>query len=238
MTTFGGLGRAAGDPVSDRGLAIPRRGPATLADPRRPGCLRLDDSRGQESFPLIKDGVMYVTTHNATIAIDAASGKQIWKTAVDYPAETRRRYIDEGFCPEESMLAHALKENNTLVELGVDGFFKGNKRSRIHRALGDALEERNVTLKKVQLGPIWGPSIEKDFGKEGCKLYYYTQLNLFGRAKLQDPHRASFQDLYGGLCRANKEALDSKWKCAILYGLLRMAPSVWSSKVPSCPTSS
>ena len=50
----------------------------------------LADTRGQESFPLIRDGVMYVTTHAATMAIDAATGRQIWKTAVDYPAETPR----------------------------------------------------------------------------------------------------------------------------------------------------
>ncbi|MEL6965033.1 MAG: PQQ-binding-like beta-propeller repeat protein, partial [Pseudomonadota bacterium] len=50
----------------------------------------LDDSRGQESFPLVKDGVMYVTTHAATIAVDAATGKQIWKTTVEYPPETPR----------------------------------------------------------------------------------------------------------------------------------------------------
>ena len=50
----------------------------------------LNDGRGQESFPLVKDGVMYVTTHNATMALDVASGKQIWKTSVDYPAETPR----------------------------------------------------------------------------------------------------------------------------------------------------
>lgn len=50
----------------------------------------LNDNRGQESFPLIRDGVMYVTTHNATMAVDAASGKQIWKTAVEYPQETPR----------------------------------------------------------------------------------------------------------------------------------------------------
>ena len=50
----------------------------------------LDDSRGQESFPLIKDGVMYVTTHKSTIALDAASGQQIWKAGVEYPAETPR----------------------------------------------------------------------------------------------------------------------------------------------------
>lgn len=50
----------------------------------------LNDSRGQESFPLLKDGVMYVTTHKSTMALDAKTGKQIWKTGVEYPAETPR----------------------------------------------------------------------------------------------------------------------------------------------------
>ncbi|MCB1424765.1 MAG: PQQ-dependent dehydrogenase, methanol/ethanol family [Zhengella sp.] len=50
----------------------------------------LNDSRGQETFPLVLDGVMYVTSHNATAAIDARTGKQIWKTMVEYPAETPR----------------------------------------------------------------------------------------------------------------------------------------------------
>lgn len=50
----------------------------------------LADMRGQESQPVIYNGVMYVTTHNATIALDAASGKQIWKTAIKYPPETPR----------------------------------------------------------------------------------------------------------------------------------------------------
>ena len=50
----------------------------------------LSDTRGQESFPLIKDGVMYVTTHSSTVALDVATGKQVWKTSVEYPAETPR----------------------------------------------------------------------------------------------------------------------------------------------------
>lgn len=50
----------------------------------------LADDRGQESSPLLMDGIMYVTTHNATVAIDAATGRQVWKTMVDYPAETPR----------------------------------------------------------------------------------------------------------------------------------------------------
>ena len=50
----------------------------------------LADNRGQESSPIIHEGVMYVTTHNATMAIDAKTGAQIWKANVEYPAETPR----------------------------------------------------------------------------------------------------------------------------------------------------
>ena len=50
----------------------------------------LADTRGQESHPIIHDGVMYVTTHAATMALDALTGRQLWKTALDYPAETPR----------------------------------------------------------------------------------------------------------------------------------------------------
>ncbi|WP_282608411.1 PQQ-dependent dehydrogenase, methanol/ethanol family [Pelagibius sp. Alg239-R121] len=50
----------------------------------------LVSDRGQESHPLIHEGVMYVTTHEATVALDAKSGRQLWKTMLEYPAETPR----------------------------------------------------------------------------------------------------------------------------------------------------
>ncbi|MBV8868359.1 MAG: PQQ-binding-like beta-propeller repeat protein, partial [Acetobacteraceae bacterium] len=49
-----------------------------------------DDNRSEESQPLVYNGVVYVTTHAATMAIDAKTGKQIWKTKVEYPPETPR----------------------------------------------------------------------------------------------------------------------------------------------------
>jgi alcohol dehydrogenase (cytochrome c) len=52
--------------------------------------LSLDDNRSEESQPLIYKGVLYVTTHAATIAVDPKTGKQIWKTKVEYPPETPR----------------------------------------------------------------------------------------------------------------------------------------------------
>jgi alcohol dehydrogenase (cytochrome c) len=50
----------------------------------------LDDNRAEESQPLVHNGVIYITTHAATIAIDAKTGKQIWKTKIEYPAEVPR----------------------------------------------------------------------------------------------------------------------------------------------------
>src|SRR6516164_9252594 len=49
-----------------------------------------DDNRGEETQPLVYKGVLYVTTNNATMAVDAKTGKQLWKTKVEYPPETPR----------------------------------------------------------------------------------------------------------------------------------------------------
>jgi alcohol dehydrogenase (cytochrome c) len=49
-----------------------------------------DDNRSEESQPLVYKGVLYVTTNGVTMAIDAKTGKQIWKTKVEYPPETPR----------------------------------------------------------------------------------------------------------------------------------------------------
>jgi alcohol dehydrogenase (cytochrome c) len=48
------------------------------------------DDRSEESQPLVYQGVIYITTHAATMAVDVKTGKQIWKTKVEYPAETPR----------------------------------------------------------------------------------------------------------------------------------------------------
>ena len=47
--------------------------------------LSLDNSANMSTQPLVVDGVMYVVTHNSTVAIDAVSGHQKWKTAVELP---------------------------------------------------------------------------------------------------------------------------------------------------------
>ena len=62
----------------------------TVGDLRPVWTYSLADTRAQESFPLLHDGVLYLTTHNSTVALDALTGRQIWKTMVEYPPETPR----------------------------------------------------------------------------------------------------------------------------------------------------
>jgi alcohol dehydrogenase (cytochrome c) len=52
--------------------------------------LSLDNQWGEQAQPLVYQGVMYVTDAKATVAIEVETGKQIWKTPVDWPAETPR----------------------------------------------------------------------------------------------------------------------------------------------------
>jgi len=52
--------------------------------------LSLDNPWGEQAQPLVFDGVMYVTNARATVAIDVGTGKQIWKTPVDWLPETPR----------------------------------------------------------------------------------------------------------------------------------------------------
>lgn len=52
--------------------------------------LSLDNQWGEQAQPLVYDGVMYVTDAKATVAIDASTGKQIWKTPVDWPVDVTR----------------------------------------------------------------------------------------------------------------------------------------------------
>ncbi|MGL4574855.1 MAG: PQQ-binding-like beta-propeller repeat protein [Burkholderiaceae bacterium] len=49
--------------------------------------LSLNSSLNASTQPLVADGVMYVTSHDSTIAIDALTGRQKWKTPVELPAD-------------------------------------------------------------------------------------------------------------------------------------------------------
>ena len=47
----------------------------------------LNNPQGQESQPIIHDGIMYVTTHNSTVAINPITGKQLWKADIELPQD-------------------------------------------------------------------------------------------------------------------------------------------------------
>jgi alcohol dehydrogenase (cytochrome c) len=49
--------------------------------------LSLSNNYPQETNPLVIDGVMYATTTDATVAVDAVSGKQLWKTPITLPQD-------------------------------------------------------------------------------------------------------------------------------------------------------
>jgi alcohol dehydrogenase (cytochrome c) len=50
----------------------------------------MQNDNGEESQPLIYDGVMYLTSQGYTVAVDALTGKEIWKTPIEYPSDTTR----------------------------------------------------------------------------------------------------------------------------------------------------
>jgi len=78
------------------GYNLQRYSPLKLIDKKSVKDLRplwnysYDDNRSEESQPIIYKGVLYVTTNAATMAVDAKTGKRLWKTKVDYPPETPR----------------------------------------------------------------------------------------------------------------------------------------------------
>ncbi|MBA4193975.1 MAG: PQQ-dependent dehydrogenase, methanol/ethanol family [Comamonadaceae bacterium] len=47
----------------------------------------LNNPQSQESQPIVHNGVMYVTTHNTTVALNPLTGKQIWKQEIELPQD-------------------------------------------------------------------------------------------------------------------------------------------------------
>src|SRR3954454_24702418 len=50
----------------------------------------LTNQWGEQAQPLVYNGVMYVTNAKHTVAIDVATGRQIWRHTLDWPPETPR----------------------------------------------------------------------------------------------------------------------------------------------------
>ncbi|MGY3368016.1 alcohol dehydrogenase (cytochrome c) [Bradyrhizobium sp. GM2.4] len=83
-----------------------------------------NDDRSEESQPLVYQGVIYVTSHNATMAVDAKTGKQIWKSKVEYPAETPRivcGIINRGAALYEGKVFRTTLDANVIALDAKDG---------------------------------------------------------------------------------------------------------------------
>jgi alcohol dehydrogenase (cytochrome c) len=52
--------------------------------------LSLTNDWGEQAQPIVYNGVMYVTNAKNTVAIDVATGKQLWKQVLEWPPETPR----------------------------------------------------------------------------------------------------------------------------------------------------
>ncbi len=50
----------------------------------------MENDTGEESQALVLDGKIFITNHNKTVALDAVTGKEIWKTKIDYAPEATK----------------------------------------------------------------------------------------------------------------------------------------------------
>ncbi len=50
----------------------------------------MTDQTGLEAQPLVHDGIIYITNHNRTAAVDGVTGKEIWRVVHEYPPEVLR----------------------------------------------------------------------------------------------------------------------------------------------------
>jgi alcohol dehydrogenase (cytochrome c) len=52
--------------------------------------LSLENDLGEQAQPMVKDGVMYISNAKWTVAIDALTGRQLWRTAAEFDPDTPR----------------------------------------------------------------------------------------------------------------------------------------------------
>jgi alcohol dehydrogenase (cytochrome c) len=111
--------------VYGMGYSGNRYSPLTLVNKDNVGKLvptwsySLGDLQGGEGFPLVSDGVIYVTTHDVTAAVNAITGKEIWRVKHEYPPETLRvvccGIVNRGAAIYDGMIIRALMDNRVVA---------------------------------------------------------------------------------------------------------------------------
>ena len=119
------------------------------------------------------------------------------------------------------LLCRVLQFNNTLKILDAPKVLE----SKVSRGcLAYVLENHNSTLQYARIFA----SIELEQEEEFQKVEYFTRLNQYGRAQVQDPStkNSSFVKLLQNL-RALLRVSSTTACLSVQYGLLREAPSLW-----------
>ncbi|MFZ2069440.1 MAG: PQQ-dependent dehydrogenase, methanol/ethanol family [Xanthobacteraceae bacterium] len=79
----------------------------------------VSDLHGGEDFPVVNNGVIYVTTHDSTAAVDALTGQQIWRVKHNYPPETLRvvccGIVNRGAAIYDGMIIRALMDDRIVA---------------------------------------------------------------------------------------------------------------------------
>ena len=85
----------------------------------------LESSQSQESQPIVYKGVIYITTENATMAVDAKTGRQIWKTRLNYAPATYRMTccgnINRGVALFDGKVYRTTLDNRVIAYNAKDG---------------------------------------------------------------------------------------------------------------------
>jgi alcohol dehydrogenase (cytochrome c) len=85
----------------------------------------LESGQSQESQPLVYKGVIYITTENATMAVDAKTGRQIWKTRLNYAPATYRMTccgnINRGVALFDGKVYRTTLDNRVIAYNAKDG---------------------------------------------------------------------------------------------------------------------
>ena len=106
--------------------------------------------RGAEAFPVVKDGVIYTTAHNMTAAVDALTGKQLWRTAHDYPPETLRvvccGIVNRGVAIYNGMIIRLLLDNQIIAMDAKTGDLKWEYRRKYPEGVNGGTNRNNEFL--------------------------------------------------------------------------------------------
>jgi alcohol dehydrogenase (cytochrome c) len=77
------------------------------------------DNRGQEAQPLVRDGIIYLTDHEKTVAVNGITGREIWKSTIEYPADTTRvvccGIVNRGAAMFEDKLYRTTLDGNVIA---------------------------------------------------------------------------------------------------------------------------